>query len=275
MPWMPSPQASFGHRFRVRYLRHSHIKEREPILDGLQNETAKDKSDAEGPQPALGKVVRVVFDVRIDRRPDAGDDARHEPNPERKRPGVVDVADKSAADECRGNVTDSTNDRSPKATTRKTRTARGSIVRGGTHAARIGEYLADGDENGERDTESEAQNPIESGSESEAANGREQRFPKQGVMIQAASRSVEFNRKCDAGRDTRSQAKEETQAKTVADPEDDGIRYCPGKQPQRPVLSSQQVVSQVETTQHTKTDAGNADCRDCMVVHAPIIEATL
>src|SRR5437899_7159080 len=42
------------------------------------------------------------------------------------------------------------------------------------------------------------------------------------------------------------------------------------KQPQRTVLSTQQVVGQIETTQHIKTGTRNADDRDCMVVHRTI-----
>ena len=57
-------------------------------------------------------------------------------------------------------------------------------------------------------------------------------------MIKPAGRSIEFNRQGHTGRDTGSQPKEEAQAETVADPEDNGIRDRPGKQPQRTVLST-------------------------------------
>ena len=79
--------------------------------------------------------------------------------------------------------------------------------------------------------------------------------------------STEFNRNGDAGRDTGSQPKEETKAEAVADAEDNGVRYRASKQPQRTVLSTQQVVGKIETTQHIKTCTRNADGRDCMVVH--------
>jgi hypothetical protein len=86
-------------------------------------------------------------------------------------------------------------------------------------------------------------------------------------MIQPASCSTEFNRQGDASRDTGSQAKKETKAEAVANAEDNGVRHHTGKQPQRTVLTAQQVVSQIETTQNITTDACNADDRDRMVVH--------
>ena len=58
-------------------------------------------------------------------------------------------------------------------------------------------------------------------------------------MIQSTSCPAEFNRQGDAGCDTGSQAKEETEAQAVADAEDNGVRYCAGKQPQRTILSTQ------------------------------------
>jgi hypothetical protein len=58
-------------------------------------------------------------------------------------------------------------------------------------------------------------------------------------MIQATSCSTEFNRQGDTGGDTGSQAKEETKAKAVPDPEHNGVRYRAGKQPQWTVLSAQ------------------------------------
>jgi hypothetical protein len=99
--------------------------------------------------------------------------------------------------------------------------------------------LADGDENGKCDCESEAHNPVQSSSESKSPDGGKQSFPKQGVMIQPASCSAKFNRQGDAGCDTGGQSEEETKAKAVADAEDNGVRYRAGEQPQRTVLSSQ------------------------------------
>src|SRR5262249_38614963 len=95
----------------------------------------------------LRKVVSVVFDVGIDRDPEAGDNACHKPYAKRKRPRMVHVMDEGAADKRRDHVPNSTNHRSPKLTTRKPWTARRCIIGGRTHAARVGEYLAGGDEN--------------------------------------------------------------------------------------------------------------------------------
>jgi hypothetical protein len=79
----------------------------------LQGETAKDQSNAEGSEPPLRQVVRVVFNVRIHRRSNAGDKTGHEPDPECKRPGVVDPMHESATDQCGGRVPDRSGDSSP------------------------------------------------------------------------------------------------------------------------------------------------------------------
>src|SRR5258708_6648919 len=150
----------------------------EPILQGLQGKTAKDESNAECAKASLREIVGVVFDVRIERRSHAGDDAYHQPHANRKRPGVVHVMDEGAADKGRDHVSDSTDHRSPKLTTRKPWTASCCIVGGRTHAVKVPEYLADCNENGKCDCESEAQNPVQSSSESEAADGGKQSFPR-------------------------------------------------------------------------------------------------
>src|SRR6266404_8502163 len=147
--------------------------------------------------------------------------------------------DEGAADQGRDHVADSTDHRSPKLTARKPWAARRFIVHGRAHAAIVGQYLADGDENGECDCESEAQNPVQSGTESESPDGGEQSFPRQRVMIQPTSCTIELNRQGDTGRDTGSQAKEGSKAEAVADAEDNGIRYRTGKQTQRTVLPAQ------------------------------------
>ncbi len=131
--------------------------------------------------------------------------------------------------------------------------------------------MAGSDENGKCDGESEAHNPVQSGSESEPADGGKQSFPRQGVMIQPTRCSTELNRQSDTGGNAGSQAKEETEAKAVADAEDNGVRYRSGKQAQRAVLSTQQVVGQIETTHHIKTGTRNADDRDGMVIHPTIV----
>src|SRR6266850_5053758 len=112
------------------------------------------------------------------------------------------------------------------------------IVDRRTHSAKVGEDLAGGDENGKCDGESEAHNPVQSGSESEPPDGGKQSFPRQGVMIQPPSCSAELNRQSDTGGDTGSQAEEKTEAEAVADAEDNGVRDRAGKQAQRTMLST-------------------------------------
>src|SRR5438445_3995936 len=86
-------------------------------------------------------------------------------------------------------------------------------------------------------------------------------------MIEPASRPAELDRHRDAARDARSQAKEQAEPESIADAEHQRVRHRPRKQPQRTVLPTQQVISKVQTTQHIKAYAGNADARDCMMVH--------
>src|ERR1700731_4442792 len=94
-------------------------------------------------------------------------------------------------------------------------------------------------------------------------------------MIQPSRGSTIFDRKGGAGRDSGGKAKEETKTKSVADAEDDRVGYRPRKQPQRAVLSTQKVVSQIEATQDVKTAARNADGRQCMMIHSMIVAVTL
>jgi hypothetical protein len=68
--------------------------------------------------------------------------------------------------------------------------------------------------------------------------------------------------------------KKRPRPRPVPDAEDNGVRYRAGQQPQRIVLSTQQVVGKIQTAQHIKTSARNADGRDRMVVHSMIVELT-
>jgi hypothetical protein len=135
--------------------------------------------------------------------------------------------------------------------------------------------LADGDQNSECDSESGAQNPVESGCETEAANGGKQSFPGQSIVIQPASCSIVLDPQRDAGRNAGSESKEETQADAVTDAEDERVGYRAGKQSQWTMLSTQQVVGKIETAQDIKTRACNADGRNCVMVHSTIEGNTL
>src|SRR5262249_10525253 len=79
-------------------------------------------------------------------------------------------------------------------------------------------------------------------------------------------------RHCNPGRNTGGHAKKETKSKAVPDAEDDRVGHRAGKQPQRAMLSTQQVVGQVETPKNIEKRARDPDGCDCMVVHS-IIEA--
>ena len=123
---------------------HVYVKQRQPILQGLQSKAAKDESDAKDSQPALRQVVGVIFDVRIDRLSQARDDARHQSYPDGERP--VHVMDESATHQCRGKIAKGADDSSPKLATGQARTARRHVIHARTYAARIAKYLANGDE---------------------------------------------------------------------------------------------------------------------------------
>ena len=92
-------------------------------------------------------------------------------------------------------------------------------------------------------------------------------------MIQSPSRSIELNRQGDAGRNAGSYAKEQTQANAIADTKDNGVCDSPGQQPQRTVLPTQQVVSEIEAANHIKESARNANGCEYVVVHSKIIAA--
>jgi hypothetical protein len=86
-------------------------------------------------------------------------------------------------------------------------------------------------------------------------------------MIKATRRPIELDRQCDAARNPGSQAKEQAKAEAVADTKHEGVRHRARKQPQRTVLPTQQVISKIQAAQHIKARAGNADARDCVMVH--------
>jgi hypothetical protein len=88
-------------------LSQAHIKKSEPILQGLQRKSTKDESNTECPEPPLRKVVRVVFDIRIEGHPEGGHDTGHQSHTDREWPGVIDVMDERAADKRRSYVADS------------------------------------------------------------------------------------------------------------------------------------------------------------------------
>ena len=178
------------------------------------------------------------------------------------------VMEEGATDKGGGYVADGTDHGSPKLAPRKPRTTRRLVVDRGTRAARVGEYLADGDENGKCNCEMHAQNHVQSSAETEPADGGKQRFSWPGVMVQPASGSMELDRQGNPGRYAGGKAKKETEAEAIPDAEYDRVRYRTGKHSQWTVLSAQQVVGKIQTAQHIKRAADNADGGDCVVVHS-------
>ena len=98
--------------------------------------------------------------------------------------------------------------------------------------------MSDGEQNAECEGEAKTENPIKSQAEAEAADGAEQSFPGQGIVLQAACGAVEFNGNGDAGGNAGGKSKKESEAKTVADAEDDGVSNRPGQQPQGAIPST-------------------------------------
>src|SRR5580704_1930129 len=176
------------------------------------------------------------------------------------------MVDKGATDECRGNETNSTGDSAPKLTRCQVRSATHRIVHPRTHAARVGKYLANCVQNGKRKCELQAHNSVQSDSKSASANGGEHSLPGQRVRTQSTCFPIEFDRKGDASRDAGSQAKDGTHPNAVAKAEDDRIRYRPRKQPQRAVLPTEQIVSEIKAAQHVQATTANGDGRDGVVV---------
>lgn len=56
-------------------LREMDVEQGQPVLERLKSEAAEDEADAEDSETALGKVVGVILDERIDGNADAGDHA--------------------------------------------------------------------------------------------------------------------------------------------------------------------------------------------------------
>jgi uncharacterized protein len=254
-------------RTEVPDLRQMHIKQRQPILKGLHGKAAQDESDAEGSEPSLGKIIGIVLDVWIHRRAEAGDNASYQSYAKGKRPGMVNVMNEGAADKRSRNVGYGADNRAPELAPREPWAARGCIVSTGAHTARIGNYLANSDENGKGDCKPKTQRAVKPYAETQPADCGKHSLPKQGVVVKAARGSIEFNGKRNARSNAGGEPKEKSEADAVPDAEDDRVRHRPGKQSQRPMLAAQQVIRQIQASDHVKTGAGDADGCDGVVVH--------
>jgi hypothetical protein len=229
-------------------LGYVYVKLRQPILKGLHGKAAENEADAERSQPSLGKVVGIVLDVGIHRDSKGSDNASHEPDAKSKRPGVVNVMHQHTTDERRSGVANGANYCAPELAARKAGTAIGHIISGRTHVSSVRNHVAEGDEGGKGNCKPKTQCAVKSGAKSQPTDRRKHTLPKQGVVVQAARRSIEFNRQRDAGGYAGSKAKAKTEAKA-----DDRIRHRPGKLTQRPMLAPQQIVSEIQTTKHVET----------------------
>ena len=93
-------------------------------------------------------------------------------------------------------------------------------------------------------------------------------------MVEAASGPVEFDCDGDAGGNAGSEAEEEAKSKRVADAEDEGVGYRAGEQAERPVLAAEEVVSEIQATQHVETGAADTDGCEGVVVHSALVIIT-
>ena len=98
-------------------------------MEGLQGEAAQDERDAEDAEPPLGKIVRVVLNVRIHADSHTGDDACDQSYSNGERPGVVNVMHEETTDECGGDVAYRTNYGFPELAAGNAGTAIGDISR--------------------------------------------------------------------------------------------------------------------------------------------------
>src|SRR6516162_234102 len=212
-----------------RWLSQSNIKQRQPVLNGLQGEAAQDQSYPERAKPSLRQAVGVILDVGVKSHSETGDDSSHQPDAHRKRPHVVHMMNKSTARKCRRNVAEGTHYRPPKLTSRQARAARRGVVEGGAHTPRIGECLTYGDENSERKGEPEPQDSVESDCKSEPTDCCKNCLPEQGIMFQSAGRPIKLNRQGNACCDTGSQPEDQTKAETVSHAEHNGVCDGAGK----------------------------------------------
>src|SRR5260370_40300044 len=114
-----------------RRLGQTDIQQRQPVLNGLQSETAQDQSYAKDPEAPLRQIVGIVFNKWIDHDNDAGHQAGHQSYANGKRPGVIHVANEGAADERGGKIADGPNHCSPELTAGEARAAPGLLNGGG------------------------------------------------------------------------------------------------------------------------------------------------
>ena len=87
-------------------------------------------------------------------------------------------------------------------------------------------------------------------------------------MLPATGYSIEFDCHGDTYGNSGSKAEERTKAEAVTDAEDNRVRYHAREQAQWAVLSTQEIVSKIETTQHIQAASANADGGNGVVVES-------
>ena len=125
-------------------LGHTDIEKCEPVLERLQGKAAEDETDAECAEAALGEMVRIIFDERIDGYSDAGNNSSDQAYAQSERPRMVEMMDERTAEQGGEDIAEGADDRSPELAFGKARPEGSGVVDGRAHAAPISEYLASG-----------------------------------------------------------------------------------------------------------------------------------
>lgn len=250
--------------------READVQQGEPILDGLQPEAEEDEGDAEDAKAALGEIIGVELDVGSDSDADAGDESGDQADANGEKPSVLDVANEGAAKKRRDDVAESAADGSPEETPREARAALGGVVGGGSQTAGVDDDLAEGDEDSESESEAQAEGRVESGGEAGSANGAEERFPREGIVREAAGGAVELDGQGEAAGEAGGDSEEKAEAQAVTDAENNGVSDGAGEDAERAVLSAEKIVSEVEAAENVERSAGDADGGDEVMVDVVI-----
>src|ERR1700688_864927 len=94
-------------------------------------------------------------------------------------------------------------------------------------------------------------------------------------------RPIEFNRHCDASSYAGNHTKEKSQPDCISETEYDRAGHRSGEQPQRSVCAAQQIVSQVQRTEHVETRRRDAHAGQQVMIdgvremHVMIVEGKL
>ena len=93
-------------------------------------------------------------------------------------------------------------------------------------------------------------------------------------MLQAARCSTEFNRHRDSGGNACEEPKKRTEAKTIADSENNRVGNRSSEQAQGAVLATEQIIGKIQTAEHVETGTGDAHGCKRVVVHWVIVDVS-